>query len=178
MAAIGKPVLGYAGAMDWVDTDLVERTARAWPGYRIVLIGPAYAKGWWESQDGLRNLSNVHYLGKVDYGVLPAYIQQFDLALMPLVRSELKRASHPNKLYEYTAAGVPVLAIDYCSALGKARPVVTVASTPDEFVRLVPQAMARANREERQAFARAHSWDRLAEVMVRELVDAWKGKAA
>jgi teichuronic acid biosynthesis glycosyltransferase TuaH len=178
MASIPKPVLGYAGSMDWLDTGLLERTAKAWPEYQIVLVGPAYSKGWWERQDGLRTLSNVHYLGKVEYRDLPACVQQFDLALMPLERSDLKRASHPNKLYEYTAAGVPVLAIDYCSALDSARDIVMVASSDEEFVRLVPEAMADTRREERQAFARLHSWDSLAARMVGELAAAWKGAGA
>jgi len=171
-------VLGYAGAMDWIDTDLVESVARAWPAFSIVLVGPAYARDWAERHAGLLELPNVHRVGKVEYDQLPVWVQHFDLALMPLERSELKRASHPNKLYEYAAAGVPVLAIDYCDAVREARGVVHVASTPDEFVRLVPEALADARKAERQAFARAHSWDRLAETMVRELSEAMQRGSA
>jgi glycosyltransferase involved in cell wall biosynthesis len=169
LAALPKPILGYVGALDWLDAGLVESVAMAWPEFSVVLIGPAYARDWKERHSALLALPNVHALGKVDYEELPAWVQRFDLALMPLERSDLKRASHPNKLYEYTAAGVPVLAIDYCSALDRARQVVTVAPTPEEFVRLVPGAMADPRREERQAFARGHGWDRLAADMVREL---------
>ena len=178
LAAVPKPVLGYVGALDWLDAGLVEAVARAWPEFSVVLVGPAYARDWNERHASLLALPNVHCVGKVEYSELPAWVQQFDLALMPLERSELKRASHPNKLYEYTAAGVPVLAIDYCSALDRARDVVRVASTPEEFVRLVPQAMADGRKAERQAFAREHGWDGLAAVMVRELREALKRKGA
>ncbi|NTU67732.1 MAG: glycosyltransferase family 1 protein [Chlorobiaceae bacterium] len=169
LAALPKPILGYAGALDWIDAGLVEEVAKAWPHCSVVLVGPAYARDWKERHASLLALPNVHCAGKVDYEVLPAWVQRFDLALMPLERSDLKRASHPNKLYEYAAAGVPVLAIDYCSALDRARQVVTVASSEDEFVRLVPQAMADTRREDRQAFAREHGWDALAAAMVREI---------
>lgn len=172
MRSLPGAVLGYAGAMDWIDTDLVGSVARAWPAYSIVLVGPAYSRDWAERHAGLLRLPNVHWAGKVVYDELPAWVQHFDLALMPLERSELKRASHPNKLYEYAAAGVPVLAIDYCNAVREARGIVHVASTPEEFVRLVPEALADTRKAERQAFARAHSWDRLAETMVRELREA------
>ncbi len=169
LAKLPKPLLGYAGALDWLDAGLVEAVAKAWPGYSVVLVGPAYARDWQQKHASLLELPNVHCPGKVAYDELPAWVQRFDLALMPLERSDLKRASNPNKLYEYAAAGVPVLAIDYCSAVGRAREVVAVAATPEEFVRLVPEAMADGRREARLAFAREHSWDALAAAMVREI---------
>jgi len=165
----GGPVLGYAGAMDWLDVPLLLRTARAWPDCRIELVGPAYERGWWERQRELRACPNVRWHGRVEYGELPAWVQRFDLGLLPLERSPLKRASNPNKLYEYAAAGVPVLAIDYCDAVDDAREVVMVADTEDEFVRMVPLALEDGRRELRREFARRHSWDRLAVAMVREL---------
>ncbi|NTV24662.1 MAG: glycosyltransferase family 1 protein [Chlorobiaceae bacterium] len=174
LAALPGPILGYVGALDWIDADLVESLARAYPECSVVLVGPAYAREWTARHVSLLGLPNVHCPGKIDYDELPSWMQRFDLALMPLERSELKRASNPNKLYEYTAAGVPVLAIDYCSAVARASQVVTVTGTPEEFVRLVPQAMADQRREARQAFAREHSWDALAEAMVSELEDVYR----
>jgi glycosyltransferase involved in cell wall biosynthesis len=99
-------------------------------------------------------------------------VQHFDLALMPLLSSDLKRVSHPNKLYEYAAAGVPVLSMNYCSAVERAREVLHVAVSQEEFVRMVPEALADRRVEARQAFARQHSWDTLAAVMVQELEKA------
>ena len=174
LAGLSRPLLGYAGAMDWLDADLVVAVAKAWPEYSVVLVGPAYADDWQERNAGLLELLNVRWVGKVGYDVLPAWVQRFDLALMPLERSPLKRASNPNKLYEYAAAGVPILAIDYCDAVRQAGGVLHVAATPEEFVRLVPEALADGRRAERQAFARKHSWDALADAMVRELRDAMR----
>ena len=119
-------------------------------------------------------MPNVHYIGKVEYAELPAWVQHFDLALMPLCRNELKGVSHPNKLYEYSASGVPVLSIDYCSAVQRARDVLQVAASPEEFVRMIPEALADSRREARQAFARGHSWDVLAATMVQELQNAYE----
>ncbi len=172
LRSLPRPILGYAGAMDWLDADLVASLARAWPEYSVVLVGPAYAHDWADRHTALLDLPNVHRVGKFDYEELPAWVQGFDLALMPLERSSLKRASNPNKLYEYAAAGVPILAIDYCDAVRKASGVAHVAATPEAFVRLVPEALDDGRRAERQAFAREHSWDVLAAAMVRELSDA------
>ncbi len=167
-------ILGYAGAMDWLDITLIEAIARAWPDCSIVLLGPAYEREWWKKQGAIHTIPNVYYFGKIEYSELPAWVQCFDLALMPLLSSKLKQVSHPNKLYEYSAAGVPVLSMNYCSAVERAREVVHVATSAEEFVRMVPQSLADRRIEERQAFARQHSWDALAKAMVQELEKAWQ----
>jgi teichuronic acid biosynthesis glycosyltransferase TuaH len=172
LSGLGTPVLGYAGAMDWIDTELVAAVARAWPQCSIVLLGPAYERGWWRKQSALNALGNVHYFGKIAYDELPAWVQRFDLALIPMHANRLKGVSHPNKLYEYCAAGVPVLSTNYCSAVGRAADVVHVAGSNEAFVRMVPEALADRRSAERQAFAKMHSWDELARVMVHELADA------
>ncbi|MEI6691420.1 MAG: glycosyltransferase [Chlorobium sp.] len=174
LSGLKKPILGYVGAMDWLDTDLVAATAKSWPEYSIVLIGPAYERGWWKKQITLNVMPNVFYAGKVDYLQLPAWVKHFDLALMPLLSNELKGVSHPNKLYEYSASGVPVLSMNYCSAVYRAREVVHIAASHEEFIRMVPEAIADKRKEARQAFARQHSWDALAATMVQELQNAYQ----
>ena len=62
--------------------------------------------------------------------------------------------------------------MNYCSAVERAREVVYVAASQEEFVRMVPEALADRRSAERQAFARQHSWDALAAVMVHELQSA------
>jgi len=166
----GGEVLGYLGAMDWLDVPLLVRLAERWSEHTIVLVGPAYEHGWWEGQRELRALPNVRYCGLVPYDEVPRWVQHFSLALMPMQRSPLKRASNPNKLYEYAAAGVPVLAMNYCEAVDRARTVVAVADTEEEFVRMVPEALADRREDGRREFARQHSWDALASAMVAELL--------
>ena len=174
LSRLKGPILGYAGAMDWLDTSLIAATARSWPQYQIILLGPAYQLGWWKKQEAINALPNVRYFGKIEYSELPAWVQRFDLALMPLLSGELKGVSHPNKLYEYCAAGVPVLSMNYCSAVERAREVVHVARSHEEFVHMVPEALADRRVEARQAFARQHSWDTLAAAMVVELEKSWQ----
>ena len=173
LSGLKGKILGYAGAMDWIDTSLIAAIARGWPEYQIVLLGPAYEREWWNKQEAINALPNVHYFGKIAYAELPAWVQRFDLALMPLLSNKLKGLSHPNKLYEYTAAGVPVLSMNYCSAVERAREVLHVASSHEEFVRMVPEALADQRVEVRQAFARRHSWDVLAAAMEQELRSAF-----
>ena len=169
-----KPLLGYAGAMDWVDTELVAAVARAYPHCSIVLLGPTYERGWWRRQVALNTLPNVRYFGKIPYDTLPAWVQRFDLALIPMLANRLKGVSHPNKLYEYCAAGVPVLSTNYCSAVERAGDAVHVARSAEEFVRMVPGALGDKRMELRREFARKHSWDALSRKMVQELDDKYR----
>ncbi|NTW68572.1 MAG: glycosyltransferase family 1 protein [Chlorobiaceae bacterium] len=174
LARFKVPILGYAGAMDWLDTALVAATAKAWPEYTVVLLGPAYEQNWWKKQSLINTLSNVHYFGRIDYAELPAWVQRFDVALIPMQKGRLKGVSHPNKLYEYCAAGVPVLSMNYCSAVDRARDVVHVADSPTAFVCMVSEALADRRRAERQAFARRHSWDAIAATMEQELLKSYR----
>jgi glycosyltransferase involved in cell wall biosynthesis len=174
LAALSGKILGYAGAMDWLDIPLLEKVAQTYPSHQLVLLGPAYQHGWWERQLELQALSNVHYFGKIEYSELPAWVQCFTVALMPLLANPLKRASHPNKLYEYLATGVPVVAMNYCSAVEAAADVVHVADSHEAFLHLVPPAATDERRAERQAFAQRHSWDALAVAMVQELEQCFK----
>lgn len=174
LSTLPKPVIGYAGALDWIDAGLLESVALASSECSLVLLGPAYSRDWRERRARLLALPNVHWMGKVAYAELPAWVQQFDLALIPFEKCDLIRAANPNKLYEYTAAGVPVLAIDYCEAVRRASGVVHVVETPEAFVRSVPEAMSDTRKDARQAFAREHGWQAIAEVMQRELRLAWE----
>ncbi len=67
--------------------------------------------------------------------------------------------------------------MNYCSAVERARDVVHVAASHEEFVRMVPEALADGRKEERQAFARQHSWDALAAAMERELASAYEERS-
>lgn len=98
----GQKIVGFHGAMaSWVDYSLI--TAIADKGYRVVLIGnnALYQKNIVHP--------NVTCLPHKDYKVLPAYIAQFDVCIVPFKLTEMIRGCDPIKYYEYLSAGKPVL---------------------------------------------------------------------
>ena len=104
-----RPILGYYGAIaEWFDVEMVAEAARARPSWSFVLIGSTVGA----DVRSLRALPNVHLLGERPYASLPGFLHAFDVALIPFRRTALTEATNPVKLYEYLAAGTPIVAVE------------------------------------------------------------------
>lgn len=105
---IPRPRLGFIGAIyEWLDLKLLETLARSKPGWGLVMIGP--------QQHGLevpRTCPNIHWLGSRDYKILPWYLNSIDVMLIPFLRNQITENANPIKLWEYLAAGKPVVTTD------------------------------------------------------------------
>jgi glycosyltransferase involved in cell wall biosynthesis len=168
------PVVGFAGNFltSKVDFDLLESLARDRPGWSLVLIGPASGEPR-RRLESLLEMSNVRWLGPKAYEDLPRYVAAFDVGLIPYRSTAYTRACFPLKLYEYLAAGKPVVASGL-PALTEMQPHVTVAETHAEFVGAVQTALgtdAEAPRKERFALAARNSWEAKTERLL-ELIGA------
>lgn len=100
-------VVGYAGKLAHrIDTELVRDVARRRPDLEFVFVGPILEDG---PIKPLRSIPNVHLLGDRHYERLPAYVRHFDVAWIPHRVGEGESGGDPIKLYEYWAAGRPVV---------------------------------------------------------------------
>jgi teichuronic acid biosynthesis glycosyltransferase TuaH len=161
-----RPILGYAGAMDWLDPVLIRKVCLAYTDHEIVLVGPEIRPGWFGSQAAFKELENLTYLGKVSYQELPAYVQAYKIALIPFVVDELTRPLNPNKLYEYSAAGKAVVSMNYSSTIHKLRDVIFVGSTHEEFIEQIRHAGEAFKPELSKQLALDNSWDNISSVML------------
>lgn len=135
----GVLTVGYMGKIqDRVDFDLVRRCLDAYPDTRFKFIGPAYSQ-----QDVIRELDrdyeNIEFTGDVHYDNLPGAMRDVDLALIPHKVNQFTASMNPLKLYEYLAAGKPVVSTDVAGVAGLSR-YVRVADSAEEFVSLVGDA--------------------------------------
>lgn len=98
-------ILGYHGSLygDWFDWEALQDVAEAFPDAAVVVIGDNKAPH-------PEMPSNVHFLGLKSQRELPAYIQRFDVGLLPFKVNDTTHAVSPLKVYEYLASGVPVAA--------------------------------------------------------------------
>lgn len=99
----GPPRFVYVGALGpWFDLPAVEAWADALPEALFEIAGPNPAH--------LRSdRPNVRFLGPVPYGDVPRLLAGARAGLIPFEVNELTRGVHPLKLYDYLAAGRPVL---------------------------------------------------------------------
>ncbi len=151
----------YVGALDsWFDWRKVEALSRAFPEVEIRLAGPVRMDISWA-----RNLANVQLPGPVSPEEVPRLLAGSDVGIIPFVDSPLTRSIHPVKLYEYFAAGLPVVASDLDEIRRIGSPA-RLARSESEWIDSVKVAWARHRREEALAFAARHDWsERFAALM-------------
>ena len=162
----GRPVAIYAGALDsWFDAALVRDTARLLPGWSFVLVGPARAP-----LPEIEGLPNVRLVGPRPYASLPALFAGADAGIVPFHLTPMTHAIHPIKVYEYLAAGLPVVSTPMQETAAMAAPIALAAGA-EEFARALETALRSgpAARLERQAYARRNSWDARYAVLRAEL---------
>jgi glycosyltransferase involved in cell wall biosynthesis len=166
---IPQPRIGYIGHInERLDYTVLEYLARQRPTWSLVLVGDTYP--WTLEAPPLRRLRalpNVHFLGQYPFAEIPALVKGMDICLLPYVDDERAHYRSPLKLYEYLAAGKPVVSTDHPEAqeLGD---VVYMTSAVETFLERVAQALAQDSPERRQqrvTVAQQHSWDRRVDQM-------------
>lgn len=169
---IPLPRIGHVGFLGpYTDFSLLELLARHEPPWSLVLIGPV-SKGF-EAIERLKGFKNVYFLGPRPAHTLYPYLVHFDacILLYRLTEQNLLRSSM--KLYQYLAAGKPIVSYP----VGGAQEIpylVHVAHNPDQFISLLEQALSNDSPQLAQAridYARQNSWDVRADQIARLLFD-------
>ncbi|MEK6644792.1 MAG: glycosyltransferase [Planctomycetota bacterium] len=146
IADIPRPILGFWGLIqDWIDTDLLASIARQRPDWSIVLIGE-------EATDcsALRNLRNVHLLGRRPHESLPAYAKAMTVGLIPFRRNALTEAVNPIKLREYLSAGLHVVSTPL-PEVRRYEQWVHPANSPAEWITAIADALTNHSPEKAAA---------------------------
>lgn len=143
----------YVGALDsWLDTTRIAALARAYPDWEIVLAGPVRMDLAWSTI-----LPNVTFPGPVSPEEVPHLLAHSDVGIIPFLDTPLTRAIHPVKLYEYLAAGLPVVASDLEEIRRIGSPAL-LARTDADWIEAVRRGVARRRPEEARAFAARNDW--------------------
>ena len=165
-----RPVIGFHGLLaDWVDFELLKKTAEHFKNGSVVLIGKIAVDAEQKIKI-LNDVSNIHFLGRKPYAELPAYCKGFDVALNPFAISELTLAANPLKVREYLAAGLQVVSTDIPEV--RILEHCLIGENHQDFIGKIEYALANPkSREEISDSIKAESWeakiDELREIMAK-----------
>jgi glycosyltransferase involved in cell wall biosynthesis len=168
LSALPHPRIVFTGAIvqTKLDMELLLAAARLRPQWSIALVGPIGAGDPGTDVSLLQTQANIHLLGHRAHDRLPDVLRAADAAIIPYAINPLTASVFPMKVYEYLAAGLPVVSTPLPSLAGVAQ--IARASSAEELVQALEQALAAdspALRAQRSADASSHSWDRrLAEI--------------
>ena len=160
-----RAVVGYYGAIaSWFAIELLADVARWLPDHLFMLGG---------SSEGCdlspaAGLDNVVFLGELPYGELPSFLACCAVAIIPFRLDPLIQATNPVKLYEYLAAGKPVVAtpLPELQRLKLTPACCRLAGDAAAFAAAI-RAMVSADGPDLQAkrrrYASRHSWQQRAQ---------------
>lgn len=165
ISSIKTKIIGYYGAIaDWFDIDILEELAVNHKDKTIVLIGNV-------TNNKVEKLSqkykNIVLLGEKPYSILPNYLKKFDVCIIPFVLNELIKATHPVKIFEYLAAGKPIVSIELpeISDLNK----VVIFSNKKDFFKKINIALKTEEKsviESRINVAKKNTWEIRANTLI------------
>ena len=163
-----RPRIVFVGAVSNIkfDVELVCELARQRPSWSIVLVGPAGLGDPRTDVSKLRACPNVHLLGTRPHDQLPSLLRGADAAIIPYRINALTSSVFPMKVYEYLAAGLPVVATPLPALSGVEG--IDTAADGTETARVLERLLDADTpqmRRRRSELASGHSWDaRIAEI--------------
>ncbi len=167
LRGLPRPLLGFAGGISaCCDLNLIRRLADENADGSVVLVGPVVV------DTAPLDRPNIHILGPRPYSDLPAYVQRFDVGLIPYVLNDWTRAVDPLKLLEYLAAGVPVVSMSIPEVL-KYSEWIGIGDSHESFSREVSRSLklgGEVERAARQKVASHNTWGARAARLL-EIVD-------
>lgn len=110
--------IGYVGKIqDRVDFGLVEKCLQKYPKIKFIFIGPVYSQELVIKELG-KKYQNISFMGDVHYSKLPGTMKELDIAIIPHYVDKFTESMNPLKLYEYLAAGKPVVTTGVAGTIG------------------------------------------------------------
>ena len=173
---IPPPRIGLVGNLrDWIDFSLINGILRQRPEWSIVFIGPQDRSAA-AALESLQQYPNFFWLGARLFQELPRWLAGLDVGILPYLQTEFTKFVNPTKLYEYWAAGLPVVTTN----IGELRPLkdcLWIAEDIDEFIIAIQEALhghSPSKMELRTQLAKTQPWETLAKRALGYLHDSFQ----
>ena len=150
------PIITYSGAWaKWIDHELVEKIATTFKNALVAIIGVEFGSSVNKS------IPNLKYLGYKSYNDLPRYLHHSSVCIIPFLLEQITIATNPIKMYEYLAAGKPVVSADIPEA--RLVPSVHIGTDHDAFlakINLILKKQLVFSDEEVYGWLSLHTWEK------------------
>lgn len=174
---IRNPILGYIGAIgEWFDFILLEYILKSRPNVAVVLIGWVFNRQRLTIERLEKAYPNLHFFGRRSYDLLPNYIKAFAACIIPFRINKLTEAVNPTKVYEYMAAGKPVISTTL-PELVIYKHTIHLADTYTEFLEFIDKVLSNPKFDpvESLEIASKRDWHDKAQQML-DIIEIYKMK--
>jgi len=159
LEGIARPIAGYVGNLqDRIDWDLLDEAAHHVPDVSFVIAGGGARP---QNVERLNKRHNVHFLGVVPYDKVQAYIQHFDVCIVPHKGTDLTRRMNPLKVYNYFAAKKPIVTTEVENIDGIMSPYIRFARNAGELAVFIKECLEHPQKidEDFQKVLNEVTWD-------------------
>jgi hypothetical protein len=172
--------IGYSGHVSSrLDLPLLHGIALARPDWTFMFAGSEWEAGCEEELRALKALPNVQFLGLLPVKEVPHFIASCDACVIPYRVNDETRAISSLKLYEYLAAGKPVISARVPASEEYATIVRVADGTVDAWLAQIEAALMDRDNPElvaaREAVAEKNTWEHRVDQIERTLANcAWR----
>ena len=154
-----RPKIGFVGAVaEWFDIQLVVELALLRPDWDFDVYG-SFAE---QRGNVPRNVPNLCFHGEVPYESVAGILATFDVGIIPFKITEMTKFVNPVKVYEYLAAGKPVVSSPLPELEGLEHLDVLLASGSTQFAEKIQEIFDLLQGPEsvdrRRMFAKENDW--------------------
>ena len=119
-------------------------------------------------------VNKVHLLGRQPPEILPSHLKGMDVCLNLFKRTPLTRAVNPLKVYEYLAAGKPVISTPM-REVDKFGELVLISQDAESFISAVERALSWSDDSEqikgRMQVVASYSWERIFDEVMTRMIE-------
>ncbi|MBI5408620.1 MAG: glycosyltransferase [Nitrospirae bacterium] len=159
-----KPVIGFLGMMHYiVDFELLDHIAERRPEWTLLLMGKdnIHCAADRKVFNRLKARKNVVWRGELGRKNIPAFLKLVDVCIIPKKRLELNRYANFLKVWEYLAAGKPIVSVDVGTPFEYPE-LIRVAASKEAFLENIEKALEEDRgeglSERRRNIAKDNSW--------------------
>jgi glycosyltransferase involved in cell wall biosynthesis/predicted negative regulator of RcsB-dependent stress response len=134
-----RPIIGYLGNLrDRIDWRLVTGLAKRRPSWSFVFAGPMEEE---RLPPELAEAPNLHFPGPVPYDRSHTWMRNFDVAIVPHLRSAMTESMNPLKVYNYLAAGCQTVSTPVAN-LEEVADLILVKDNVDDFIAAIEDRLS------------------------------------